>query len=168
MKIALLTFVLPFLTLAAETKKAGTACGIEVMVPGNWTVTEAAQLKAPVCFEMTALQEVSVAVLKSSESKLSCADFLKNMDESRKKKNVLASDKQKMSEAQVKNAKADQGALGEYEIQEAKMKFAVKQKSYCLKNGNETRVLLATFQKNKGAQYEPLISEIFTTFKFTK
>lgn len=143
------------------------SCGVEMMVLNSWTPTDTAKLKPPVCFEITSKKEASISILKTSEAKQSCAEFLKNMDDSRKKTNSLKPDQQKMSEAQLKMADASEGVLGEYEVSEPKMKFVVKQKSYCFKKGSEIRVVLATYQKSKGAHYEPLITEILTTFKFS-
>lgn len=170
MKTIVIALLSLFATHAMAANKVGSIseCGIQLLVLNSWTPVSPEKLKSPVCFEMAVQRDASLSVLKSSDGKQTCAEFLKGMDESRKRTNLLKPEKQKMTEGQLKLADASDGALGEYEISGPPLKVPVKQKSYCFKKGNEIRVILGTFQKNKGASYEPLITEIVTTFKFTK
>ncbi len=139
----------------------------EVSVPKTWALAGKKDLKEPVV--LSALEknkEASLIVQGTTESKMSCKDFLASMDSSRGAKNNLTAEKQKISAEDLKKAASDEIALGEYEIQGKGPGFPVMQKSACYKAKDQIRVLTASWQKKKAASYETALKNIFSSFKF--
>jgi hypothetical protein len=156
--LTMLSLIFPLVAGAVEMKTMPIpSCGVDLLVLNSWQPSTE-KLKSPLCYEMTSAgKEASVIVMKTTDNS-SCGEFLKSMDQSRKKKNLLKPEMQMVS---------DGGARGEYEITGANLKTAVKQKSLCIKKGKELRVLTATYQKVKGPVLEPIIDQIILSFNFS-
>lgn len=141
--------------------------GFEVSIPKAWTQADKKDLKAPVILSaLEKSKEASLLAQATTESKMSCKDFLASMDASRGVKNTLATEKQKGSAEDLKKAVSDEIAWGEYEIQGKGPGFPVMQKSACYKAKDQIRVLTASWQKKKAASYETALKNIFSSFKF--
>ena len=142
--------------------------GFEISAPKSWKNIEKKDLKDPIVLSLLEKnKEASLIVMATTENKMSCKDFLSNMDSSRGTKNTLAADKQTADAAILKASASTEAVMGEYEIQGKGPGFPVMQKSMCFKAKDQIRVLTAAYQKKKGAQHEPLFKEIFSSFKFT-
>lgn len=139
----------------------------EVSIPKAWQLSDKKSLQAPVILSaIEKNKEASLIIQFTTESKMSCKDFLASMDSSRGAKNTLTVEKQKISAEDLKKAASDEIALGEYEIQGKGPGFPVMQKSACYKAKDQIRVLTASWQKKKAASYENALKNIFASFKF--
>jgi hypothetical protein len=142
-----------------------------IHMPSGWEMMEQADedVANPVNMEiLEPMKQASLLVMVPKDGKANCVDTLKAMDESRKKKNILKPDQMKMSAGLLKDAKADDGSMGEYLIEGKGPGFPVVQKNYCFKSKDQIRIVTIAYQKAKVARFEPLFKKVISTFEFNQ
>ena len=107
-------------------------------------------------------QSALVSILEAQNVKVtSPIDFLKQMDLSRKMKNLVPPGQQKLSTELIKKSGADDGSIGSYELPGKK---PVLQRVLVLKRKDEIFVITGSFQKKKQADEDPLSETILGSF----
>ncbi|MBX2994170.1 MAG: hypothetical protein KF681_05095 [Bdellovibrionaceae bacterium] len=110
---------------------------------------------------------IMVSVLKGkAEGKQTAADFLNQLDQSRKVQNLIPEKQRSLPQDVADRAKVVEAAVGYYEIAG---KSAVLQRVLCLKKKDgQIFVITGTFQKAREADEDPLIESILASFQVTK
>ena len=140
-----------------------------LQMPSGWEMIEQKKedVTNPVNIEIVAPENLaSVLVMVPKDGKPSCAETLRAMDDSRKKKNLVKPDQSKITKDILTAAKAEEGAVGEYLIEGKGPGFPVVQKSYCFKSKDQIRIVTVAYQKAKGARFEPLFKKVISSFQF--
>lgn len=110
---------------------------------------------------------IMVSVLKgSAEGKQTAADFLNQLDQSRKVQNLIPEKQRLLPKDVADRAKVAEAAVGYYEIAG---KSPVLQRVLCLKKKDgQIFVITGTFQKAREADEDPLIESILASFQSMK
>jgi len=138
-----------------------------IQVPGDWVSQPKTDSNSPVHLQFASVDKTASVILMSTDGKhQSCSDFLKGIDQARKKVNILTGEKAKVTPEMLKKSGAGDGAWSEYVIAGKGPGFPVQQRSLCLKRKDKIRVIIGAYRKKQGPQMEPLLAEIFKSFQF--
>ena len=135
--------------------------------PAKWkiqTPDPKAKNPSPVLVSFAKSDDTAVvSILKAkTDSATSAADFLNQMDQSRKATNQIPEKMRTLKKEIAAKSKVDDAAVGYYEIAG---KNPVLQRVLSLKKKNEFFVLTGTFQKANELDEDPLIESILTSFE---
>ncbi|MFN7727974.1 MAG: PsbP-related protein [Bdellovibrio sp.] len=110
---------------------------------------------------------ILVSILKGkAQDNQTAADFLNQLDQSRKAQNLIPEKLRQLSKNVSEKAKVSEAAVGYYEIAG---KSSVLQRVLCLKKKDgQIFVITGTFQKAREMDEDPLIESILSSFESTE
>ena len=143
----------------------------KILYPSKWKVQTPDPKKDPGSRMLVSFGKadstILVSILKGkAEDKQTAADFLNQLDQSRKAQNLIPEKQRQLSKDVSEKAKVSEAAVGYYEIPG---KSPVLQRVLCLKKKDgQIFVITGTFQKAREVDEDPLIESILSSFENTE
>lgn len=162
-----------FAALAADTASTSKAdlqiyknetLHYSVSVPASWIRRDQKIPGHSAVIEFISPKHEGSLLVMPSEEGGDCKETLKKLETERKLTNVLPAAQRTIAAENLKNAHAQEGLKAQYDFSSTEAKVQpVQQNAWCLRKGNEKRILLGTFRKTNSPE---LFEAIFKSFAF--